>query len=68
MQIALRLVQRFFPQVILPITITIGFVGYSVETYIRPPKSLDQLPLSQSVSEVRQERLLEDMEKFKRDK
>ncbi len=66
-QLALRFLQRFFPQVILPITITIGFIGYSIETYARPPKSLDQLPPSQSVSERRQERLLEDLEKSKMD-
>ena len=66
-QLALRLIQRFFPQVILPITITIGFIGYSIETYARPPKTVDQLPASLSVSEQRQERLLQDLQKSKKD-
>ena len=45
---------------LLPITITIGFVGYSVETYIRPPIKPENK--SKSVAERREERRLREME------
>ncbi len=61
LQAGLILVRRFFPQIMLPITITVGFIGYSIENYFRPPS----LPegKSQSVSEIREERRLRDLEK-----
>ena len=60
-QVALKFVQRFFPQILLPITITIGFIGYSMENYIRPQPAVKELPMSKSVSELRQERQLESV-------
>lgn len=62
LQVALRLVQRLFPQVILPLTITIGFIGYSMENYFRPQLRVNELPSSKSVSELRQERQLEGVQ------
>ena len=59
-QIAIQIAKRYFPQVMLPITITIGFIGYSIETYWRPLKPLEGRP--KSVSELREERRLREME------
>ena len=58
-QIAIQVVKRYFPQILLPITITVGFIGYSIENYIRPPRQLTQQ--SKSISEQREERRLKEM-------
>lgn len=54
-QIAVQVAKRYFPQILLPVTITVGFIGYSIETYIRPPQPAEK---SKSVSEIREERRL----------
>ena len=57
-QLGLRLVRRYFPQIMLPITITVGFIGYSIENYLRPPVAP---PTSKSMSELREERRLREL-------
>ena len=52
-QIVLQVAKRYFPQILLPITITVGFIGYSIETYIRPPQPAEK---SKSVSETKDEK------------
>lgn len=59
-QLATRFIKRYFPQIMLPITITVGFIGYSIENYLRPPKAL---PSSKSTTERREERRLKELEK-----
>lgn len=59
-QIAIQILKRYFPQVLLPITIVVGFIGYSIENYVRPAKAVER---SKSVSEEREERRLRQMEK-----
>ena len=58
-QIVLQVAKRYFPQILLPITITVGFIGYSIETYIRPPQPAEK---SKSVSEIREERRLRKLD------
>ena len=58
-QVAIRFVRRYFPQVMLPVTITIGFIGYSIENYLRPPVAP---PTSKSTTELREERRLRELE------
>jgi len=58
-QFAMQIVKRYFPQVLLPVTITVGFIGYSIETYIRSPPPVEK---SKSVSELREERRLRQMD------
>ena len=58
-QIAMQVAKRYFPQVLLPITITVGFIGYSIENYIRSPQPGEK---SKSVSEIREERRLSQMD------
>ena len=50
--------RRYFPQIMLPITITIGFIGYSIENYLRPPVAPAN---SKSRSEMREERRLKEL-------
>lgn len=61
LQLALTFVKRYFPQLMLPVTITIGFIGYSIENYLRKPVEAPERP--KSVSELREERRLKDIEK-----
>ena len=58
-QLALQIAKRYFPQIMLPITITIGFIGYSIENYLRPPVAP---PTTKSTSEMREERRLREMQ------
>ena len=60
LQAGLILIRRAFPQIMLPITITIGFIGYSIENYFRRPQLPDAM--SQSVIEIREERRLKELE------
>jgi len=60
-QAVLALVKRFFPQVMLPVTITFGFLGYQLESYLRSPRVLSELELK-SVMERRQDRTLKEMD------
>lgn len=64
-QLAVQLIKRFVPQVMLPITITIGFIGYSIESYFRKPVA-NHGSESQSVIEIREERRLRDIENEKK--
>ena len=57
-QIAVQIAKRYFPQVMLPVAIVVGFIGYSLETYVRPPRQVEG---GQSASERREERRLEAM-------
>lgn len=62
LQVVLVLVKRIFPQIMLPITITVGFIGYQLEGYLRSPRPELEAD-SKSVIEQRQERMLRDMDK-----
>ena len=57
-QIAIQLVKRYFPQIMLPITITVGYIGYTIEGYLRPHRIMEH---TKSVGEQREERRLEQM-------
>lgn len=59
-QIAVQVAKRYFPQAMLPITITVGFIGYTIESSLRSPRTVER---SRSVAEMREERRLEEMEK-----
>ena len=54
-------VKRFFPQVMLPVTITVGFLGYQLESYLRSPRVPSELEVK-SVIERRQDRILREMD------
>lgn len=58
-QVAVTLVRRYFPQILLPITMAVGFIGYSIENYLRKPVQAGEL--SKSTSELREERRLKSM-------
>lgn len=58
-QIAVRVVRRYFPQIMLPITMTIGFIGYTLESYVRPRRAVQHTP---SASEQREERRLQELQ------
>jgi hypothetical protein len=57
--LAVRFARRYFPQLMLPVTITVGFIGYSIENYLRPPIAP---PTSKSTSEMREERRLRELQ------
>ena len=59
-QLAIQIVKRYFPQIMLPITITVGFIGYSIENYLRP--QVKPPTSSKSTSEAREERRLREMQ------
>lgn len=61
-QIAIQLLKRYFPQVVLPIAIVVGYIGYSIETRLRPPRQVEG---QKSASERREERRLEEMSREK---
>jgi hypothetical protein len=60
LQLGLTFVKRFFPQLMLPFTITVGFIGYSIENYLRAPVKVAERP--KSISELREERRLKDLD------
>ena len=48
----------YTPLLLLPLTVLIGFVGYSVESYIRPPTKRIK---GKSIEEIRNERYLQEI-------
>ena len=57
--LAIRFARRYFPQIMLPITITVGFIGYSIESYFRSPVAPAN---TKSTSEMREERRLRELQ------
>lgn len=51
----------YAPWIMLPITMTIGFIGYNFENLVRRPKSIK----TQSTLERREERRLKEMDSTK---
>ena len=51
--------RRYTPLFLLPLTVLIGLVGYSVESYLRPPKKRAK---GKSIEEIRNERYLQEIE------
>ncbi|KAI6651527.1 Cathepsin L [Oopsacas minuta] len=49
----------YAPILLLPLTVLIGLVGYSVESYIRPPRRKIK---GKSIEEIRNERYLQEIE------
>ena len=60
-QLLSRYIPRVVPQILLPITITVGFIGYTIEGYVRS-RSPPALEASKSISELREERRLQELE------
>lgn len=58
-QLILNAVRTYAPWVMLPITITVGFIGYNMERWIRNPQS--QSISSMSTEERRKERQLREL-------
>lgn len=58
-QLVLNAVRTYAPWVMLPITITVGFIGYNMEQWIRNPQS--QSISSMSTEERRKERQLREL-------
>ena len=51
--------RRYAPVVMLPVSITVGIIGYSLEWFIR--KDVDQAKDTPSISASRHERILNEM-------
>ena len=58
-QIVVGVVRAYAPWIMLPVTITVGYIGYSLEWMIRKPN----LEGPKSIQEQREERRLEEMKK-----
>lgn len=58
-QLVLNVVRQYAPWVMLPITMTVGYIGYKMEGWFRKPNSLEP---PRSTEEVRHERLLKELE------
>ena len=58
-QYALVFARRYWPQLMLPVTIPIGFLGYWLESRFRSRREVEPV---QSVVEQREERRLQAME------
>ena len=58
-------VRAYAPVILLPATVTIGAIGYSLEWFVK--KGVDQAKDQPSISEKRDERLLEELLSDKKD-
>ena len=58
-QYALIFARRYWPQLMLPVTIPVGFFGYWLESRFRSRREVEPVP---SVVEQREERRLQAME------
>ena len=52
-------VRAYAPWIMLPVTMTIGFIGYNFENFVRRPKSILKV---ESTLERREERRLKEMQ------
>jgi hypothetical protein len=58
-QLIINLVRTYAPWIMLPVTITVGFIGYNMERWFRRPNYVEP---PKSTEEKRQERLLKDID------
>ena len=59
-QLVVGAVRVYAPWIMLPVTITVGYIGYSLEWMIRKPRNLEG---PRSIQEQREERRLEELKK-----
>ena len=58
-QLVFGAVRAYAPWIMLPVTITVGYIGYSLEWMIRKPRNLEL----KGIQEQREERRLEELKK-----
>ena len=58
-QILVRVASRYAPIVTIPVAVVLGFIGYSIESAVSSRKTP---ALDKGISQIRQERLLREIE------
>lgn len=58
-QLVINAIRVYAPWIMLPITITVGYVGYKFEGWFRKPQALEP---AESVEEIRLERKLKEFD------
>jgi hypothetical protein len=60
-QIVISFVSRYAPIISFPVAVVLGIVGYNLESYFRKERKLSEKAKFESVSDQRDERLLQQI-------